>query len=921
MDMAFVGRHTELALLRTRLEAIRAGISQIVLLTGVAGVGKTALLEAFLTSTRDRVVWASGDHLETGLPYGVTEQLASGLPEPLPERLTMLGTERAASTHPVQVGAGLVDLLGCLQADGPVIIVIDDAQWADQESLQALAFALRRLRGNQVLTLLAARDDLLERLPASLQRLIAGPAGARLRLGGLDVGELRELSLALRTGSLSKRAASRLRDHTGGNPLHARALLEELPPSALQDNSRPLPAPRSFRKLVLARLAACPADAESLVVAAAVLGTRCPLALASRLAELDDPLPALERAIHAHLLEERATPIELLIAFPHPLVHAAVYHDLGPARRAALHARAARIVSTEPAAVRHRAAAASGPDPELATRLITLAEQQALAGAWTAGADALLSAARLSPSQEERERLILRAIDHLLVGDNGIEAAPFANEFATLGDRTRQDYVAARLATLTGGHADAEPLLVQAWQNILQTQPELAAAIAEQLALRSLLNAHGEQAVTWAQRALSAVPSNSMIPSNLKSIQSVGLVMSGCSAETLEMTASLANPANTPSPGGLDGWIGRSIARAWTDDLSVAHMELTEALGAYRHQGAPVPWALIGLAFLADIEYRLGTWDDAITHAELAVTLARDTEEDQAEDWLATFVHAVAAFPLAARGAHQPAAAHILLAADHLECAGSEQGASWVATAQALLALADGNDQGIVAALEPLCRHPASTATEPGWQSWPALYAEALVALGRYDHAQTALVTFEAHAAASRRRSAQAAAARARGTLEAARGHHKRADSAYQVGLEHLRSLPLPFDRALLEAAYGRFLRRIGRRTDAVVQLEAARTQLARLDAQPYLQRCDRELAACGHPTTRRQPGPPATLTPQELAVARLVAAGRSNREAAAEMVVSVKTIEYHLSNAYAKLAVASRTQLALALGQDQGNP
>ena len=101
----------------------------------------------------------------------------------------------------------------------------------------------------------------------------------------------------------------------------------------------------------------------------------------------------------------------------------------------------------------------------------------------------------------------------------------------------------------------------------------------------------------------------------------------------------------------------------------------------------------------------------------------------------------------------------------------------------------------------------------------------------------------------------------------------------------------------------------------------AARTRLASLSAQPYLERCDRELAACGHPQARLQPGPTAALTPQELTVARLVAAGRTNRQVAADLVVSVKTIEYHLSNAYAKLAVTSRTQLALALRKTRETP
>jgi DNA-binding NarL/FixJ family response regulator len=126
----------------------------------------------------------------------------------------------------------------------------------------------------------------------------------------------------------------------------------------------------------------------------------------------------------------------------------------------------------------------------------------------------------------------------------------------------------------------------------------------------------------------------------------------------------------------------------------------------------------------------------------------------------------------------------------------------------------------------------------------------------------------------------------------------------------------MPFERGMLEAAYGRFLRRIGRRADAVSALEAAQARFAHLDARPFLDRCRRDLDTCCRASERRQAGPRATLTRQELAVARLVAAGGTNREAAAKLVVSVKTIEYHLGNVYAKLGVTSRTQLALRLGK-----
>jgi ATP/maltotriose-dependent transcriptional regulator MalT len=925
MDQAFVGRQTELAFLRTRLEAIHDGTPQTVLVAGAAGVGKTALLGEFLASSSHRIVQASGDNLELRLAYGVIEQLTSGVGEPLPQRLNELSTEDAAYLDPVQIGAGLLDLLGRLQAEGPVITVIDDAHWADRESLQALAFALRRLRADRVLAILVAREDLVEWLPTSLQRLIKGPAGARLALAGLEAAELRELSVALGTGSLSRRAACRLHDHTGGNPLHARALLEELPTTTLHHNGQPLPAPRSFRKLVLARLATCPPDTEQLVVAAAVLGSRCPLNLASRVAEIKDPLAALERAIAAHLLQEQPTATERLVIFPHPLVRAAVYHDLGPARRAGLHARAARLMEAQPDALRHRVAAASGPDPRLAADLLMLADWQAKTGAWTTAADTLLAAARLTATQLEREPLVLEAIDHLLLGGAATEATAFTEQLETFSDSPQRDYVLARLAMVAGRHIEAEQLLARAWQhNELAAAPRLAAAIAEQLALYGLLHARGDAAVAWARRALAMAPPDRAAGSNLLDILTVGLVLSGRAPTALALTATLSDPAGPAGPGGsnppsggpseLDGWIGRAIARGWTDDLEGARRDLAAALAIYQHRSAPMPWALIGLGFLAEIEYRLGTWDDAIAHAELAVSLTRDSDQH----WLAPFVHAVAALPLAARGAREPARAHVTEAAAYLQLVGTEDSMIWVATAQALLALADNDHQQVAAALQPIRRLPRWTSVdEPGWQPWLALSAEAQTALGCDDEAEHILVPFEEFAATRGRRSTLAAAARARGSLEAARGHPEQADAAFRAGLAHVSDLSMPFDQALLETAYGRFLRHTGQRGPAAAQLEAARTRLAELDARPYLERCDRELAACGRIPSTRQPGPRATLTQQELVVARLVTAGQTNRQAAEELVLSVKTIEYHLGNAYAKLGVTSRTQLALALRQD----
>ena len=692
VDGVFVGRGVELAFLLGRLEQSLTGMSRTVLLEGAAGAGKTALLDAFLARAgHHRVLRTSGAELEAGLVYGVVDQLVAETGQRPLERLAGLGTEWAADVEPLRIGGALVEMLGRLQDGGQLLVVLDDAHWADIPSLQALAFALRRLRSSPVLALLSVRDDRTDHLLTSLHGLLTGPTAARLRLGGLGIEELRELSTALGTGSLSPRAARRLHEHTGGNPLHARALLEEIPAAVLRHGVGPLPAPRSFALLVLARLASCPPDAENLVVAASVLGTSCPLRLASRLGEVTDPLEALEQAAAAHLLCDHPTAIERLITFRHPLVRAAIYHDLGPARRADLHARAAQLVENEPAALRHKVAAACGPDPQLAAEFAALASRLAAVGSWTAAADSLLAAARLATTPAERERSVLTAMDYLRMGGNEAEASTLADELAALAEGVHEGHGPARLA---GDCHDDEP----------DSQPRLAAAISLQL---GVLDACGDAAAAWARQALAAAAPHLSAATQPCYVRLSGRPLNGgspdgCGPISLHQPIRLPQPpclgGGSPTFSGPDRRICHGISRAWTDDLAGARDDLTSALTACQRYGSLLPWGLIGLGFLAETEYRLGSWDDAIAHAELAVSIVQDA----GQHWLGPFIHAVAAFPLAARGAIEAATAHATEAAAQLQLAGTENCAIWVATAQALLAQAEGDDRRIASVLKPL---------------------------------------------------------------------------------------------------------------------------------------------------------------------------------------------------------------------------
>jgi DNA-binding NarL/FixJ family response regulator len=153
--------------------------------------------------------------------------------------------------------------------------------------------------------------------------------------------------------------------------------------------------------------------------------------------------------------------------------------------------------------------------------------------------------------------------------------------------------------------------------------------------------------------------------------------------------------------------------------------------------------------------------------------------------------------------------------------------------------------------------------------------------------------------------------ARVQGRLAAARGDMPAAEEFFEEGLAIFRDMAMPFHRALLEFAFGQVLRRAGSRRAAAKQLQTARERFNQLMATPYLERCDRELAACGLAPAKRSTFDPSRLTAQESAVARLVAVGMGNRQVAAELFVSIKTVQFHLTHIYAKLGISSRAELA----------
>ena len=290
------------------------------------------------------VLQAGGDEDESLLSYGVVDQLD-------PDAATDPGDD------PMAVGARLLDLFDRLQADDRVVVlVLDDLQWADRPSLRAVLFALRRLRADKVLIVVSARSGALA--DAGWARFVGGDSRVmRVRLGGLEAGDLTELAAALGLGQLSHRGACRLAAHTGGHALYCRALLYEMGVAALNEKDEGLPAPKALSSVILAHVTTQSTATQAFLAAASVLGHHASRATIASVAQLSGAGDEADEAVASGLLEAGQIPTEL--GFPHPLYRAAIYDDLSPAVRRGLHARAAAVVAGGQR-LAHRVAAAVG---------------------------------------------------------------------------------------------------------------------------------------------------------------------------------------------------------------------------------------------------------------------------------------------------------------------------------------------------------------------------------------------------------------------------------------------------------------------------------------------------------------------------------------------------------------------------------
>jgi DNA-binding CsgD family transcriptional regulator len=907
----FVGRAAELARVAEVVSRVEAGQPWLVAIEGDPGVGKTSLARRCLAQAGGlRVLSARAGQAETDLDFGLAGQLfraaGGGFPA-LPPASS--GTGSPVSSF--AVGARLLEVVGELQAAGPVAILVDDLQWADHRSVEALTFMLQRLSVDPVLAMVVYRGPAVRLDEAAQRMLVSVESRLRLPLGGLDLDEVAALAAALTEGPVDGEAVRRLYQGTGGLPLYLRTVLSEGFRFDLQARGR-LALPRSLAAAIGDHLRVLPPPTRGILEILAVLNLRLPLAQLGKAAEVDSPGAAVEPAVASGLVdwwpEEPTCPVEIR----HVLVRDAIYAGIPAASRRVLHARAASIVS-ESASWTHQVAALDRPDEGLAAKLERVADGEAAVGRLALAATHLQWASDVSPALADRERRLLTAALHLTLAEEprGAALRPAVEESAPSPLR---DCVLATMAQTSGQLGEAESRFSQTLAKARDdphSQP-LAAVIASRLAATYALAGDGEKVKALGRWALGTGCLDAAAAGDARALIALGACQASGPREGLAELGHLdADPARVSlvDAGGLS-W--RGVFWLLAGDLGQAVRDLTANLKMAR-QGVTVFSGLRPYCYLALAQYLAGAWDDALLTCEQGFSAAtinlRHYELPQ--------LHLAAACVPAGRGASAEAERHARLAEEAAASLGYGQERVNAAMARALVCQAAGNYLGMAdalgywqddAALDGRSRMSAVL--------WRPLLAEGLVGSGQTQ--QAAAVLDQLRADSSQAGYLQPALAWLEGWLAEQRGTADEALQVYQRG-EEAASTHSPVHTARLLLARGRLLRLTGNRKDAVERLRRAHALYLGLRATPFLTRTEQELAAChlpADPASKQQPV--LALTSRETQVAHLVGKGLSNPEIAAELFISRKAVEFHLGNIYAKCGLQGRQELRRFVAQSR---
>jgi DNA-binding CsgD family transcriptional regulator len=903
------GRGDERAVLDGVLEDSRGGRSGVLVLRGQAGIGKTALLEHAIASASDvTLLRAVGVESEMELAFAALHQLCAPIDDfvdrlPAPQREALditFGVSAGAAPDRFLVALATLSLFSEAAHERPLLCVIDDAQWLDRASAQALGFVARRLLAEPVALLFAARET--TEAFADLPELL---------IEGLDDADAKKLLASVIPGRLDDRVADQLVAEAHGNPLALLELPRGLSPAQLAGGFG-LPAALSLQGRIehsfLQRLQALPPDTQRLLLVAAAEPLGDPVLLTRAAERLGITGTARDPAESAGLIE-----INARVRFRHPLVRSAVYRAATPEQRRRVHRALAEATDAETDPDRrawHLAEATAGPDESVAAELERAAARAQPRGGVAAAAAFLQRAAALTPEpRRSAQRAFAAAQTSYEAGALDEALALLATaETGAAGDLqpARVQLLRAQIAFASRRGSDAPPLLLKAARALEAVDPPLARATyldALAAALFAGRLARGASTLEVAQAVRGAPPSAQTPPAGDLLLRGLALLITdGPSVGTPVLKRALRGFRDEGIATEEDirwWWLAGPVAgfiwdyEGW-DALTARQIEVARNVGA-----------------LAMLPLALGTHAGALLFAGELGAAASLVEESRA---LSRATHArivpYAAITLAALRGREDEVDR-LIQANTKDFIASGEGMALTMAQWATAVLYNGlaRYEDALGAAEQAAEDPREL-----WFSnpfgWPVELIEAASRTGEVERAAGALEWLSSTARASGSDWGLGVEARSRALLS----DGDAAEGLYREAIERLQRTRLRVDLARAQLVYGEWLRRERRRLDAREHLRTALEMFRGMDMEGFAGRAERELSTTGERARKRTVETREELTAQEAQVARLARDGLSNSAIGERLFISQHTVAYHLRKVFSKLGISSRNQLGAAL-------
>ena len=896
------GREREIAFVQDLINRAASQGSAIVV-RGEAGIGKSSLLAEAAAYARERgmqVLSTAGAQSETHLPFAALHQLLrpimDGMSDLEPVQRAALssafGLTEPVAPNLFMVGLAVLELIADAATRSPVFVVADEAQWLDSSSCETLAFVARRIHAEPIVIAFGVRDG--------VENHIDGTGIPQLHLDGLDSASSMSLLNANAPG-LSPQVRALVLDYAAGNPL---ALLE-LPTALDRDLTHlatPLPLSQRLERAFHAQVSDLHPPLSTLLLLAAIdpEGTVAEVLKAGE-SILQRPLSvdsfAAAQAQRLIVIEDQR------LRFRHPLLRSAVYQAAGEGARRQAHAALGHILKSDPdRRAWHRAAAAVGPDESCAQDLITAAENAERRGALDVAVAALGRAAALAVDPRRRAARLVEAAEIAFGADRGQEIAARLLASVNLADldparRALFAWLQDAYGPSWSGSEQIGSFVHAADEARSSGDSSLALRLFSQVALRiwwSNLDGLTRALVVGALDRLKVERDD---PHLLMSLAMAAPVERG--AILLEPVRRLtAAPVTDPMTAVV---LGQAAQALGIFDLS--HRMFSSATPILRRQARPLLLAQ-ALAEQAWAAVHLGNIASGLPVAREAVDLATEIGLHR---W-APAARLAEATLTALRGDFERAESQTADAESVLVPMGAKPLLALVAVARGRNALLRGDH---LVAYEDLKRisDPKDIAYHTYVRLWVvADLVEAAVQSGHEKEAQACIRTLEPIAAQSRSPILEIGLRFARALVASDR----EAESLYQAAITEDTSLPLMVARSQL--AYGIWLRRQRRIAESRAPLRAARDTFQAIGASPLVERAQSELRASGENSPRRFPRASDRLTPQELQIAQMAAAGMSNREIGQNLFLSHRTVGFHLYRLFPKLGITSRNQLRSAL-------